>query len=162
MELLDGHGLEPARSAFQDADLELDLAEFLLVLLLLLLLVLLLQHLQLVLLLLQALLDDLGPCDDALFHLLHHVGLDLHCHFQGVDWLTWMQASFFKEWLQVIILVTRLFSLLLFVSILLELFPSLVVESLIYGQQPQPHLLVLFRDGAFLILDDLVALPFLG
>lgn len=105
MELLDGHCLKSAGSAFQDADLELHLAQFLLVLFLLLLLVLLLQHLQLVLLFLQALLDDLCAGDYPLLHLLHHIGLDLHCDLQGVDGFAGMQASLLEEWLKVIILV---------------------------------------------------------
>lgn len=162
LELLDGHGFKSAGSALEDADLELYLAQFLLVLLLLLLLVLFLQHLQLVLLFLQALLDDLGAGDDAFLHLLHHVCFDLDCHLKGVDGLAGMQASLLEEWLEVIILVARFLALLFLVPVFLEFLPRLVVESLLDGQQAQPHLLVLLRDGPFLILDDLVALPFLG
>ena len=45
LELLDGHRLKPAVSTLQNAYLEFDFAELLLILFLLLLLVLLLQHL---------------------------------------------------------------------------------------------------------------------
>lgn len=82
---MDSHGFEPARSALQDTDLELNLAEFLLVLFFLLLLVLFLKHLQFILLFLESLLDDLGTSYDALLHLLHHIGLDLDGYVQGVD-----------------------------------------------------------------------------
>lgn len=162
LELLDGHGFKSAGSALEDADLELYLAQFLLVLLLLLLLVLFLQHLQLVLLFLQALLDDLGAGDDAFLHLLHHVCFDLDCHLKGVDGLAGMQASLLEEWLEVIILVARFLALLFLVPVFLEFLPRLVVESLLDGQQAQPHLFVLLGDGALLILDDLVAFSFLG
>lgn len=85
LELLDSHGFEPARSALQDTDLELNLAEFLFVLFFLLLLVLLLEHLQFILLFLESLLNDFGTSYDTLLHLFHHVGLDLDGYVQGVN-----------------------------------------------------------------------------
>ena len=143
LELLDGHGLEAAGPALQDADLELDLAQLLLVLLLLLLLVLLLQHLQLVLLLLQPLLDYLRTRYYPLLHLLHHVRLYLHRHLEGTHRLAGVHAALLQERLQVVVLVARLLALLFLVAVLLELLPRLVVEGLLDGEQAEAHLLVL-------------------
>ena len=78
LEPLKSHSFEATGPAFQNADLELHLAQFFLVLLLLFLMVLFLKLFKEILLFLQSLLDDLRSRDHPFFHLLHHFVFDLH------------------------------------------------------------------------------------
>ena len=158
LELFHRHMLELAGPVFQDAYFELHLAQLLLVLVLLLLLVLLLQHLQLVLLLLQPLLDDLSPRYHPLLQLTHHVGLDVQGHLVGVYWFGGRQSSLFEEGLEVVVGVVLFLLLLDLVPVFLELLAGLVVEGLFDGEDARPHLLVLLGDDALLVPDHLVTL----
>jgi hypothetical protein len=76
LELGDGHRFKPAGAGFKNGDLKLDFAELFLILLLLFLLVLLFKLFQVVLLFLQALLNDFSPGNNTLFHFFHDLVLD--------------------------------------------------------------------------------------
>jgi hypothetical protein len=119
---------------------------------------LLLQHLQLVLLLLQSLLDNLGASYDPLLHLLHDVRLDLHSLLVRGDRVVGVEAPLLEEWLQVVIGIALAFFILVLGFVLLEFFPGLVVKGLLYSERAEPHLFVLLRDGQLFVPDGLVAL----
>lgn len=127
-----------------------------------LLLILLLQQFQLVLLLLQPLLDDLSPRNNAFLQLLHHVRLYLDSQIQTVYWIVGVQPSFLEVGLQVIVLVAFVFDFLVFVAIFFKFLAGLVVEGLVDSQNSKAYLFVLFRNSAFLVPDDLVAFFLFG